>query len=256
MRGRNRNNKGPNPMSRSYESNGPDVKIRGTAAHIADKYVQLSRDAHASGDPVAAQNYMQHAEHYYRLLALAQAQFQPNAVIVRADDEREEYEDDGSEGDATDMAGDASEAGLSDAPQAQVASQPAQDIEPERERSQAREHPRGRNREQGNEFGRERGGERAERPRGRGRGQAAADAVDPALQPQPVIPHDEQPQLPAFITGGPVVQDRPAATAAADDGEGDAGAARRGRRRRYGRTTREDGDDAAPSKDEASAPAE
>ncbi len=74
MRGRNRN-KGPNPLTRTYESNGPDVKIRGTAQHIADKYTQLARDAQASGDPVAAENYLQHAEHYYRIIAAAQEQF-------------------------------------------------------------------------------------------------------------------------------------------------------------------------------------
>ena len=49
----NNNRKGPNPLTRSYESNGPDVKIRGTALHIAEKYVQLARDAQASGDRVA-----------------------------------------------------------------------------------------------------------------------------------------------------------------------------------------------------------
>lgn len=71
MRGRTRN-KGPNPLTRSYESNGPDVKIRGTAQHIAEKYTQLARDAQASGDPVAAENYLQHAEHYFRIIAAAQ----------------------------------------------------------------------------------------------------------------------------------------------------------------------------------------
>jgi Domain of unknown function (DUF4167) len=76
MRGRNPNrSKGPNPLTRSYESNGPDVKIRGTAQHIADKYAQLARDAQSSGDPVAAENYHQHAEHYYRIIAAAQEQF-------------------------------------------------------------------------------------------------------------------------------------------------------------------------------------
>src|SRR3954452_6996085 len=76
MRGRNNNRgKGPNPLTRSYESNGPDVKIRGTAQHIADKYAQLARDAQSSGDPVAAENYLQHAEHYYRIIAAAQEQF-------------------------------------------------------------------------------------------------------------------------------------------------------------------------------------
>jgi len=58
-----------------YESNGPDVKIRGTASHVAEKYLQLARDAQSSGDPVAAENYYQHAEHYFRLIAAAQEQF-------------------------------------------------------------------------------------------------------------------------------------------------------------------------------------
>jgi hypothetical protein len=55
-----------------YESNGPDVKIRGNASHIAEKYLQLARDAQSSGDPIAAENYYQHAEHYFRLIAAAQ----------------------------------------------------------------------------------------------------------------------------------------------------------------------------------------
>src|SRR5438045_5803326 len=73
MRGRNR--KGQNPLTRVYESNGPDVKIRGTASHVAEKYIQLARDAQTSGDPVAAEGYFQHAEHYFRLIAAAQEQF-------------------------------------------------------------------------------------------------------------------------------------------------------------------------------------
>jgi hypothetical protein len=74
MRGRPTNNRrGPNPLTRSYESNGPDVKIRGNAHHVAEKYLQLARDAHTGGDPVAAENYLQHAEHYFRLIASAQA---------------------------------------------------------------------------------------------------------------------------------------------------------------------------------------
>jgi hypothetical protein len=73
MRGRN-HRKSQNPMTRVYESNGPDVKIRGTASHIAEKYIQLARDAQSSGDPVAAENYYQHAEHYFRLIAAAQEQ--------------------------------------------------------------------------------------------------------------------------------------------------------------------------------------
>lgn len=79
MRGRNNqqqhNRRNQNPLTRVYESNGPDVKIRGTANHVAEKYLQLARDAQSSGDPVSAENYFQHAEHYFRLIAAAQEQF-------------------------------------------------------------------------------------------------------------------------------------------------------------------------------------
>ncbi len=68
-RGRGRNRKGhQNPLTRSFESTGPDVKIRGTPAHIAEKYMSLARDAQSSGDPVLAENYLQHAEHYNRII--------------------------------------------------------------------------------------------------------------------------------------------------------------------------------------------
>lgn len=82
-RGRNNNNnnnnngrKSGNPLSRTYDSNGPDVKIRGNAQHIADKYSTMARDSLGSGDTVMAENYFQHAEHYYRIIATAQAQMQ------------------------------------------------------------------------------------------------------------------------------------------------------------------------------------
>jgi hypothetical protein len=77
-RSRGRNNNGGrkhlNPLSRNYESNGPDVKVRGNASHVAEKYLQLARDAQSSGDSVMAENYLQHAEHYFRIVASAQAQ--------------------------------------------------------------------------------------------------------------------------------------------------------------------------------------
>ncbi len=67
---------GGNNANRSYESNGPDVKIRGNASHISEKYQQLARDAAASGDRVGAENYLQHAEHYYRMVLETQQQNQ------------------------------------------------------------------------------------------------------------------------------------------------------------------------------------
>lgn len=119
MRGRNRNNKPHhggggggggghhhNPLTRVYESNGQEVKIRGTAHTIAEKYLQLARDATTSGDHVTAENHYQHAEHYYRLIAAAQEQFrqqnpyyQPQQAMPGAESNNdgsfEDGEDDG-----------------------------------------------------------------------------------------------------------------------------------------------------------------
>ncbi len=105
MRSRGNHRKSQNPLTRVYESNGPDVKIRGTASHIAEKYIQLARDSQSSGDPVAAENYYQHAEHYFRLIAAAQEQFrqqnpyynqqqQPGTPQGAADDNFEDGDDD------------------------------------------------------------------------------------------------------------------------------------------------------------------
>src|SRR5690348_14979262 len=60
---------GGNHGNRPHESNGPDVKIRGTAAQIYEKYMQYARDAQSGGDRVKYENYLQHAEHYYRVMA-------------------------------------------------------------------------------------------------------------------------------------------------------------------------------------------
>ena len=93
-RGNNNNRKGPNPLTRSYESNGPDVKIRGTAQQVAEKYTTLWRDAQSSGDRVMAENYLQHAEHYNRLIAAAQAQVQPQQNMRDDRDEDADERDD------------------------------------------------------------------------------------------------------------------------------------------------------------------
>lgn len=79
----NNHRKGQNPLTRSFESNGPDVKVRGTPAHIAEKYVTLARDAQSSGDPVLAENYLQHAEHYNRIIfAYREQQMQQGGEVA------------------------------------------------------------------------------------------------------------------------------------------------------------------------------
>ena len=82
-----------NNLNRSYESNGPDVKVRGTPALIAEKYQQLARDATSAGDRVAAENYYQHAEHYLRIIAAAQAAQAEAQERRRQEDERRRLED-------------------------------------------------------------------------------------------------------------------------------------------------------------------
>ena len=67
------NRRGPQSQNQFFQSNGPNVKIRGTARQVAEQYLQLARDAHTGNDPVAAENYLQHAEHYFRLIAAAEA---------------------------------------------------------------------------------------------------------------------------------------------------------------------------------------
>jgi hypothetical protein len=68
QRGRNgKPNKFPN-RNQSYDSNGPDVRVRGTAHQIFEKYQALAREAATSGDRVMAEAYYQHAEHYFRII--------------------------------------------------------------------------------------------------------------------------------------------------------------------------------------------
>jgi hypothetical protein len=116
QRGRSNNNNGGrkhlNPLSRNYESNGPDVKVRGNAAHITEKYVQLARDAHASGDSVMAENYLQHAEHYFRIVAAAQPQ-----GMQRTDQFGQEYDGSEQDGDDGDGQGEGMEQTRFDDPQ-------------------------------------------------------------------------------------------------------------------------------------------
>jgi len=66
-RGRKGNHNNNNHGNRSFDSNGPDVKVRGNATQVFDKYTALARDAASSGNRVKAENLRQHAEHYLRV---------------------------------------------------------------------------------------------------------------------------------------------------------------------------------------------
>ncbi len=67
LRGRT-GRKNPHPRSQTFESNGPEVKVRGNAQQVVEKYLTLARDATSAGDWITAESYFQHAEHYYRIM--------------------------------------------------------------------------------------------------------------------------------------------------------------------------------------------
>ncbi|WP_370323060.1 DUF4167 domain-containing protein [Roseococcus sp. SYP-B2431] len=92
---------GNQPLNRNhvFDSSGPDVRLRGTAQQLFEKYLQLGRDATGGGDRVAAEGYFQHAEHYFRILGAmnaAQQQVQPQQQQDRRyRDQHEGYRDQG-----------------------------------------------------------------------------------------------------------------------------------------------------------------
>ena len=64
----NQPRRNPNNRMRVFDSNGPDVRIRGTAHQVVEKYMALAKDAASSGDRIMAESYLQHAEHYQRII--------------------------------------------------------------------------------------------------------------------------------------------------------------------------------------------
>jgi len=194
MRNRNNNNnnnrRGQNPMTRVYESNGPDIKIRGTASHVAEKYLQLARDARSSGDPVAAENYYQHAEHYFRLIAAAQEQFRQNQPQQQPRQDDLITEDD-EEGESFSSFG--QEPGFVPVQQQQPYMRDQRDNQQPYQRDQQPREHRGE---------REHRGDREHRGEREHRGQPQYQPQPPQPQPQPVIADDGGvDRLPSFITG-------------------------------------------------------
>jgi hypothetical protein len=214
------NRKGQNPLSRSYDSSGPDVKIRGTAQHVAEKYMNLARDAQSSGDRVMAENYLQHAEHYNRIILTAQAQmqerFQRDDNQSQARDSQDQ-DDDGRDGD------DGNETTAQDQRNEQ---QSRSDRQPRQDRGERNE--------------RQERGDRGERQERKPRSEPNSKPAYDADAPQPVIEG-----VPAEVAIG---QDAP---------EGDVAAKPAPRRRgRPKRVRAEDGTDAASSADDKPATAE
>lgn len=155
-RGRGRNRKSQNPLTRSFESNGPDIKIRGTPSHVAEKYMSLARDA-MTNDPVLAENYLQHAEHYNRIiLTVREQQLQPNgdpANPGRPDPEAEAMDAQADEEDAKYQVADdgLSQGDQDQPPPQQYRSNPGNNAgRGDQQRGNGRQQRRGRNQPNGN----------------------------------------------------------------------------------------------------------
>lgn len=184
--------KGPNPLARSYESNGPDVKVRGTPAHIAEKYMTLARDAQSSGDIVAAENYFQHAEHYNRIIAAAQAQAQQAQPDFRS---RDGGDEDSYEGERQMNGRDAdfSRDDRDSRDEQGVGDDDSQEAPAERQQEQQAAEP-----ERPRRRRRPRGEEGAEAPAPRHRSERSAAAANGAGEGEEDTTHDGQAALAAF----------------------------------------------------------
>ncbi len=186
-------NSGGNSANKVFDSNGPDVKVRGTAQTVAEKYMQLGRDAQSSGDNVAAETYYQHAEHYYRLWAANQPVGQSLIMSKKFGEEEfqdeeggpqpdEQNDDEGGEQPQSESQGVVAEATEN---QEQPNDQPREQRQPRNERNRERFRPRWQN--------------RRDAPLQDGQPGDAPQVV--AEQPSPAIeqPSDGQWEAPSFL---------------------------------------------------------
>jgi len=114
-RGRSRGNgkRHSSPRNQTFDSNGPEGKVRGTPQQILDKYLSLARDAASAGEHIAAEGFYQFAEHYFRILNADQQHRQRMAEAQQQaeDTEEDDASGDGQEGGSADDGQDASTQG-------------------------------------------------------------------------------------------------------------------------------------------------
>ena len=72
-----RNGNGSPNKSNNFDSSGPDIRVRGNAIQVNEKYLALANDASTSGDRIKAAGFFQHAEHYYRVFMNANGGIDP-----------------------------------------------------------------------------------------------------------------------------------------------------------------------------------
>jgi hypothetical protein len=244
-RGRNRNrsrhsgggggggNYNGNPANRVFDSNGPDVKLRGTAQTIAEKYMQLGRDAQASGDIVMSESYYQHSEHYYRLWLANQPAGQPIQFSRRNEEEFEEEapeadDDDTASAETPEPAGEQQAAASDQQEPSATDGEERQQDNRQRQRFDQRDQGRDGNRDNGRERFRQRWPRRGERPAGQPRDDmnAGQSAQDQGASGAEADERGGNWEAPSFLT-------RPVPAAPASDVEGDDQSTQRRPRREF-----------------------
>lgn len=165
----NYNNHNPN---RAMESNGPEVKVRGNASVIYERYLQLARDAASSGDRVLSENYLQHADHYFRMVRAMQPAMPAPQLGERfnAEPDYEGDEEGGSDGEGAE--GEVSAEGGGDQPDADF---PQGEQNRQFDRGGDSDFRRGRNRGRRNRFRPEGGAEAGEPREARDEGERASE---------------------------------------------------------------------------------
>jgi hypothetical protein len=172
--------------------------VRGNASHIAEKYLQLARDAQSSGDSVMAENYLQHAEHYFRILSAAQPQQGQRPDQFGQQSDEDDYDDDFAPVNDRFASPEPRQPFQQQQPQQNTQDHNQQQNVPETETVvlQAVEVAPAAEGGEANADGEQRR-HRERRPRRRSRGQGGEAGVD-----QPGAPQPEVGELPAFITAG------------------------------------------------------
>jgi len=236
-----------NNSNRSFDSNGPDVKVRGPASHIYERYMQLARDANSAGDRIQAENFLQHAEHYYRV-------FRAMQPVAPAPQLTERYGED-IDFDGDENTGEGEEGGEGEARQEQHAQQQRGEY---RERDQRRDYQQQPREHRGDYQQRDRGeyrdrdqqqrGEYRERGNGeyrdrdQQRGEYRGDRQDNRDRPdnrdrvdsRDRQDRDQPPREPREnAEGGEQVYTQGAPQGAAEGQDGEVRRNRRGRRNRY-----------------------
>jgi hypothetical protein len=64
-----------------FDSNGPNVRVRGNAHQIFERYIGLAREAAISDDSITAENFYQHAEHYFRIASANREGAQQETIL-------------------------------------------------------------------------------------------------------------------------------------------------------------------------------